>query len=137
MREIKRTVAITVKWPDMLIDELEKMIHSRYNPDGEFSNASDAIRSLTELGIKVFQHKKMMQDPVQAKEFQSKMQDVIENQAVKEWTCTLSESQLNGFLLALEMEKDERHTQTKLNQKITGRNSYINSDGVEMYGRPE
>jgi len=40
---------------------------------------------------------------------EKKMQDMIKSEEVFEWVHTLDHDQINGFLMALQMEKDKRY----------------------------
>ena len=78
-----------------------------------FTDVSDAVKKCTKIGLRVDDYQQMMKDPKRADEFQKKMQEFIRGEEVFEWTDTLDYSQLDGFLMALQMRKDERYKQLK------------------------
>ena len=57
----------------------------------------------------------MLRDPKKAAEFQSKMQDIIHNEKLEGWIESLSSQQLDGLLGLMEIEKDKRYDQRRLN----------------------
>ena len=113
--KLKRTTLRGIRWEDEDLDEIEKHVHDdKTNPDGEFENFSQAVRELALMGCKLVEFQKMMKDPAKAEEFQKKMREVVESEKIFEWTSTLDESQLSGFLMALKMEKESRYENKKL-----------------------
>ncbi len=105
---MKRTSLIGLRIESQILDEFEKKIQSPNNSDAKFNNMSECIRECAKIGSKLLDYKEMMKDPNKAEEFQKKMQDTIQHDQVIEWSQTLSDSQINGFLMALQMEKETR-----------------------------
>ena len=111
---VKRSIMISTRWDLSIIDDLEKLIKSPTNPDAKFKDASKAIRECTKVGMKVHNYQEMMKDPKKSEEFREKMQTMLQNEEVFEWVATLSPDQIDGFLMALQMERDNRFKVTKL-----------------------
>ena len=105
---VKRTTIINFRCELSLLDDIEKLVKSPLTPKGVFPNTSEVIRECTKVGIKVHNYQEMMKDPDKANEFREKMQDMIKNEEVFEWAHTLDQQQIDGFLMALQMEKDKR-----------------------------
>ena len=101
---IKRSTMISTRWNNFILDELDEVIKSNH-----YSNTSEAIRELVKIGIKLYNYKEMMKDPQQSEEFLRKMQNLVQNNDVFDWTNTLSDTQLDGFFMALQMEKEKRY----------------------------
>ena len=97
-----------------LKNDHEKKIQSPANSDAKFNNMSECIRECAKIGSKLLDYQEMMKDPERAEEFQKKMQDVIKHEQVLEWSQALSDSEINGFLMALQMEKETRYENKKL-----------------------
>ena len=76
---------------------------------GRYETSATAIRETSRLGCKVLRHQEMMKDPAKATEFQKKMQEAVHQDKIFEWAATLTESQIDGFLMALQMEKEGRY----------------------------
>lgn len=106
---VKRTTIVSTRWDMVDLDSVEKLVKSPINPKGPFKNTSDAIRECAKVGVKVHNYQEMMKDPEKATEFLEKMQDMISNEKVFDWAHTLSPDQIDGFLMALQMEKDKRY----------------------------
>ncbi len=106
---VKRSITVSTRWDLPIIEDIEKLVKSPINPKGPFQNTSLAIRECTKVGIKVHNYQEMMKDPEKADEFRKKMQDMIKNEEVFEWVHTLQPDQIDGFLMALQMEKDKRY----------------------------
>lgn len=101
---VKRSTAITTRWDNKILDDLDEVIKSNNYP-----NTSEAIRELTKVGMKLYNYKEMMKDPQLSEEFRLKMQDLVSNDQVFDWTKQLSDSQLDGFFMAIQMEKEKRY----------------------------
>ena len=113
--KLKRTTLRGIRWEDQVLDEVEKHIYDeKTNPDGKFKDFSQAVRELSKMGSRLLDFQNMMKDPEKALEFQRKMQEIVETEKIFEWTPTLSDTQLRGFLMALLMEKDARYANKKL-----------------------
>ncbi len=91
------------------IDEVNRHVESN-----EYKNASVAIRKYSKLGLQITIYQKLMKDPEKAKEFQEKIKDFVEKEQHFEWAATLTTQQIEGFLMLLQMEKDERFKQHTL-----------------------
>lgn len=111
---VKRSVNISTRWDIIDLDDIEKLVKSALNPDGKFANVSDVIRNCTKVGIKVHNYQEMMKDPDKAEEFRKKMQEMVKNEEIFDWVQTLTPDQIDGFIMALQMEKDNRYKVTKL-----------------------
>lgn len=106
---VKRTTMVSTRWDISIIDEIEELVISPLHPKVPFKNTSEAIRECAKVGVKVHNYQEMMKDPEKADEFRKKMQDMIKSEEVFEWVHTLDHDQINGFLMALQMEKDKRY----------------------------
>jgi len=106
---VKRTTLVSTRWALVVLDEIESLVKSPLYPNAPFANTSDAIRECAKVGVKVHNYQEMMKDPDKANEFRQKMQDMIKNEEVFDWAHTLSPDQIDGFLMALQMEKDKRY----------------------------
>ena len=106
---IKRSITVSTRWNLITIEDIEKLVKSPVNPKATFPNTSEAIRECTKVGIKVHNYQEMMKDPEKADEFRKKMQEMIQNEEVFDWVHTLTPDQMDGFLMALQMEKDKRY----------------------------
>ena len=106
---VKRTTLVSTRWELIVLDDIEKLVQNPLNPTATFENTSLAIRELTKAGLKVHNYQTMMEDPEKADEFRTKMQDFIKNEEVFDWAHTLTPDQIDGFLMALQMEKDKRY----------------------------
>lgn len=111
---VKRTTIISTRWDLIILDDIENLVKSPITPDGTFKNVSEAIRECTKVGIKVHNYQEMMKDPEKSDEFRKKMLDMIKNEEVFDWVATLQPDQIDGFLMALQMEKDNRYKVKKL-----------------------
>jgi hypothetical protein len=111
---VKRSITISTRWELDTIEEIEKILKTPKTPDGKFANVSLAIRECTKIGIKVHNYQEMMKDPEKANEFRIKMQEMVQNEEVFDWVQTLSPDQIDGFLMALQMQKDNRYKLEKL-----------------------
>ena len=111
---MKRSSLIGLRIENQLLDEFEKHIKPSENQDGKFNNMSECIRECAKIGSKLLDYKEMMKVPERAEEFQKKMQEIIQHDQVFEWSQALSDSQVNGFLMALQMEKETRYENKKL-----------------------
>lgn len=105
---IKRTTSINLRCDWVLVDDLEKLVKEPKNPLGVFSSVSEALRECAKVGIKVHNYQEMMKDPKKANEFRERMQSMLKNDEVFEWVQSLKHDQIDGFLMALQMEKDKR-----------------------------
>lgn len=111
---VKRSISVNTRWELSTIEELEKIIRSPENPTGVFKDTSKAIRECTKVGIKVHNYQEMMKDPEKSEEFRKKMQEMLQNEEILDWVQTLAPAQIDGFLMALQMEKDNRYKVTTL-----------------------
>ncbi len=111
---VKRSVLVGTRWDLVLIDDVEKLVKTHQNPGGVFKNVSHAIRECTKVGIKVHTYQEMMKDPLKADEFRAKMQEMLQNEEIIDWVQTLTPEQIDGFLMALQMQKDKRYEVQKL-----------------------
>lgn len=105
---VKRTTIIGIRYEIKDLDDIEKLVKSPLNPSAKFPNVSAAIRECAKVGVKVHNYQEMMKDPKKANEFREKMQCMLKNEEVFEWVHTLQPDQIDGFLMALQMEKDKR-----------------------------
>ena len=106
---MRRSSLIGLRVENQLLDKFEKIIHSQENPKGGFPNMSECIRELAKIGYELLKHKEDMQDPKKSEEFLKKMGEIIEQDKVMDWLQGLSDSQLEGFLMAHQMEKERRY----------------------------
>lgn len=106
---VKRTTIISTRWDLVTIDDIDKLVKTPLNPTAPFANTSEAVRELAKVGVKVHNYQEMMKDPEKANEFLEQMQSMIKNDKVFEWANTLSNDQIDGFLMALQMQKDKRY----------------------------
>ena len=109
-----RSSLLGLRIQNQLLDELEKHVILKDRPDGKFNNMSECIRECAKLGLKLLDYQEMIKDPKQAEEFQKKMKDIIKGEEMFEWTHSLTEIQIEGFLQALDMERNSRYENTKL-----------------------
>ena len=105
---LKRTTIVSTRWDLKILEEIEKLVINK-----NFKNHSQAIRECTKVGMKVHNYQEMMKDPQKADEFRAKMQEMIANEEMLDWVQTLQPEQIDGFLMALQMEKDNRHKVSK------------------------
>ena len=61
----------------------------------------------------MFEYQEMMKDPAKAAEFTKKMQEILKEDQLIEWSQTLTSGQLDGFIMLLRMEKDNRVKQQR------------------------
>ena len=99
---------VSTRLPDTVMDKIDKHIE-----DGNFKNLSNAIAKCAEIGIQVFEYQEMMKDPAKAAEFTKKMQEILKEDQLIEWSQTLTSGQLDGFIMLLRMEKDNRVKQQR------------------------
>ena len=111
---IKRTTLVSTRWDLVDLDSIEQLVKSPINVDGKFRNTSEAIRECAKVGVKVHNYQEMMKDPEKANEFREKMQVMIQNDEVIGWAHTLDNNQIDGFIMALQMEKESRYKVQKL-----------------------
>ena len=114
MKKLKRSTMISVRWDQEDIDDIEKRVQSEENPSGKFKDVSHGIRDLTRLGLKLLDYQEVMKDPLQSKEFIEKMQEFIRTEQTQQFIETLSDQQLNGFMMQCQMEKDSRYKNARL-----------------------
>jgi len=105
---IRRTSMISIRFSNEFLDELEKEIEKK-----EFKNVSDAIKTCSKYGLELYRYQKMMKDPKQANEFAKKMQELLIKEQQFDWCEKLSETQIDGFMMMLRMEKDTRYKQMR------------------------
>ena len=105
-----RTTTISFRIPIQELDDIERHIE----PDGPFLSLSEAIRELTKAGSRIKDFQKEMNDPKKALEFQAKMQELLQTEQVMPWADTLTDTQVEGYLGLLQMQKDMRYKQGKL-----------------------
>ena len=108
---IKRSISISLRVDTRDLDEYEKKVKTAHNPKGQFANLSECIRELAKMGNKIMDYQHMMKDPAKAEEFRRKMQEMIETESMDEWTPTLTNEQIDGFQMYLQIEKDKRFEQ--------------------------
>lgn len=113
IKMIKRSMPITVRWLFSDIEEIEKHVKSHSNPDGKFNDTSEAIRELVKVGAKVIEYQQMMKDPAKADEFRQKMNEMMQTDKMDQWSETLSNEQLDGVIMFLNIEKEKRYDQKK------------------------
>ncbi len=107
---IKTTrILVSVYLDREFVDEVNKHVATE-----EYKNASVAIRKFSKLGLQLTNYQKLMKDPEKANEFQQKVKEFVENEQHFEWAATLTTEQIEGFLMLLQMEKDERFKQQTL-----------------------
>ena len=82
---------------------------------GTFRNRSQAIAEYVQVGIRISGYQEMLKDPKKAAEFQKKMQDVVQNEKLEGWIESLSSQQLDGLMGLMEIGKDKRFDQRRLN----------------------
>ena len=111
---VKRSTIISTRWDHSVLDDVEKLVKSPVSPDGKFKNVSEVIRECTKVGMKVHNYQEMMKDPEKSDEFRKKMHEMVQNEEILDWVQTLQPSQIDGFLMALQMEKDNRYKVQKL-----------------------
>lgn len=111
---MKRSSMFSLRIDNQLLDEFESKVKRHSNPDGKFNSMSECIRDCAKIGSKLLDYQEMMKDPNKSKEFQTQMQSIIQNDQVIEYSQTLTDSQINGFMMALQMEKDTRYENKKL-----------------------
>lgn len=100
---IKRNSIVNIRIHNDLLDEIDGVIPSK------FPDVSSVIRECTKIGLKLIRYQDMMKHPKQAEEFRCKMQDVMKNEEVFDFVKTLTPDQMDGFAMALQMEKDNRY----------------------------
>lgn len=111
---VKRSITLSTRWDLPVVEDVEKLVKSPLNPTGSFGNVSEAIRECTKVGIKVHNYQEMMKDPDKANEFREKMQEMLQNEEVFDWVATLTPDQIDGFMMAMQMQKDNRYKVQKL-----------------------
>ena len=111
---IERKVVINFRCPVPLLDKIESFVKDSNNPKGVFDTVSDVIRESIEVGIKIRDYQEMMKEPKKANEFREKMLNYIKNEEVFDWARTLTTDQIDGYVMALQMEKDQRFKVQKL-----------------------
>ena len=102
------TMSITM--PLDLLEKIQDDIKA-----GSFRSKSAAVTEYSRIGIRISNYQEMLKDPAKAKEFQKKMQDVIQNEKLEGWIESLSSQQLDGLMGLMEIEKDKRYDQRRLN----------------------
>ncbi len=105
---IKRTSMVNIRFSNEFLDEIEKEIENK-----EFKNVSDAIKTCSKNGLELYRYQQMMKDPKQANEFAKKMQELLIKEEQFDWCGELSETQIDGFMMMLRMEKDTRYKQMR------------------------
>jgi len=68
-----------------------------------FSDRTDAIKSLTSIGLFIEKNKQAMADP----KFTEELNQMIKDEKYMDWIKTLSPTQLNGLAQLIEMRKKE------------------------------
>ena len=111
---VKRSTLVGTRWELSVLDDIEKLVQSHEHPAATFHSTSEAIRECAKVGVKVHNYQEMMKDPEKANEFREKMQNFIKNEEVFDWVQTLQPEQIDGFMMALQMEKDQRFKVKKL-----------------------
>jgi len=101
---VKRSTNISTRWDNMILDDLDEVIKSNKYP-----NVSEAIRELTKIGIKLYNYREMIKNPKLSEEFRKKMHGLVQNDKVFDWTNTLTDSELDGFFMAIQLEKEKRY----------------------------
>ena len=105
-----RSTIITLRITLQELDDIEKHIA----PEGHFLSLSEAVRELAKAGSRIKDFQKEMNDPKKALEFQAKMKELLQTEQVMPWAESLTDTQVEGYLGLLQMQKDMRYTQGKL-----------------------
>ena len=79
----------------------------------KFRNKSSALVNLAMIGADVLDHKEMMKDPENAKEFIAKMKNHLENETTLEHANTLTTQQLEGYISTYKLALEGRYDQKR------------------------
>ena len=71
-------------------------------------NFSDAVCGCIEVGLKIHEHRKMLEDPIKAKQFIEKMMNKMRNDKMIGWLASLTDTELDGVIMAVTMERENR-----------------------------
>ena len=94
---LKASIGIRIEFEVLeRIDELVK--------DNEFRTTAEGIRECTKLGLKVYYYRDIMNNPQEKAQFFDKLTQNIKNDKIFEWIKTLSPSQMEGIMMAIQME---------------------------------
>ena len=99
---------VSTRLPEEVMDKIDNQVNA-----GRFKNVSTAVAKCAETGLQVLEYQEMMKDPAKAKEFIKKMQEILQEDQLIEWSQTLTAGQLDSFIMLLRMEKDNRYKQQR------------------------
>ena len=85
------------------VELLDDMVRTK-----KYASASKAINVAVHTLDQVERYKTVIKDPVQAAEFQKKIQQIVQEDKVNAWAKSLTKTQLDGFIGFLTMEMERR-----------------------------
>ena len=100
------SVAISIRLKNEFWQEIQE-----YIVKGDFENTSDAVRKLADLGLWVHKNKGMFEDEKQISELQKKWSAQMNEKQILDWPKTLSNRQIEGVMIALDLERENRAKQ--------------------------
>jgi len=108
MKSVDRKSSVTVRIPNSMLDELDKLVEEK-----KYLDRSEAIRSLVQDGTYLAKIIKLAKDPKKSKELTKKLSQLDTIKDVKQALTTMEPHQL---LLVQSLAKDIRDE--KVNQTI-------------------
>ncbi len=97
------SLSISIRIPNSLWQNIGKLLEIR-----EFGNISEAIRSLTVLGLWVLENKHRIEKPEEIEKIKQEWSTKMMEEGVIEMTQELSDIQVEGLLEALSLERERR-----------------------------
>ena len=85
------------------VELLDDMVRTK-----KYASVSKAINVAVHTLNQVERYKTVIKDPVQAAEFQKKIQQIVQEDKVNAWAKSLTKTQLDGFIGFLTMEMERR-----------------------------
>ena len=90
-------------------EEFESMKNAANNPDIPYKTVTECIREFAKLGRDMWIYKTMLKDPEKAKEFQERVNQMLETNNREQWVQTLSEQEISNIKYLLSQEQTARY----------------------------
>lgn len=97
------SVSISIRLDNELWQDIQEFIVR-----GDFENTSKALRAFVKLGLWVHKNKGKFENKSQMTELQKMWTDQMNEKQMLDWPKTLSNSQIEGVMMALDLEKEKR-----------------------------
>ena len=97
------SASISIRFPREQWKKINDFVENGESPD--FSHAA---RSLIDAGLWLHEHKNELTDTKKSQQIIEEYNSKLNNDTVFDWLATLSDTKIQGFLMAIELEKEKR-----------------------------